>query len=522
MQRKTTRPGARATLSQPKQIQRRLIQPKLAGKISVESRPAPPVYRPQFAAISTPAPATVTQRKTNAGFRNETRPAPPVYRPSSNLAGVQTKAVENFRLETRPAPPVYRPEPLNLLAQAKMHSESLQAQSQYELSPAVWIGQGRQQIRIRAKGSPTPIGSVDVHFKQPGKAFISDLEVAQAHRKHGLGSMLMKAALDSARRHGSTATMLEANPGPGSISKQALVSMYQKLGFKNAGMSNRGNPMMTIQGKVAPLPNPMAVVQPKMIAPIFSPSVVQRAQALPDELEKLETQKKEAKFGILTAMVTWGPGVNEGEVHVYDTGQGSLDPRYMMQALDWLHARLKENQKPSGTRGTVNFHPSGAVVTLKLMELLGQTLGKGALAKNAKKFRTERKKEDEKLKRTYDKQAQNMAPEMHFEYLENLESLVGVQNVKMTTGLPATDPQDKEDDLPLSNEEIEKLDKIFNQNMLDTSDDAKQRRHAYIRKIMEPEDEKTLDPSLMVELDVDVLPTLSRAIWWSLPWFGQK
>ncbi len=285
MQRKANGLGPRITLAQPNKIQRRIVQPKLTGKTPVETRPAPPVYRPQSPAVSKPASGTVMQPKINAGFRSETRPAPPVYRPSSNSAGVQAKVAENFGLETRPAPPVYRPQATDLLAQAKAQTVSVQAQSQYELSPAVWVGQGRQQIRIRAKGSPTQVGSVDVHFKQPGKAFISDLEVAQAHRKHGLGSMLMKAALDSARRQGSTATMLEANPGPGSISKQALVSMYQKLGFKNTGMSRKGNPMMTVQGKMAPMVNPMAVRQPKMAsASGFSPNVLQPAMASDAEI----------------------------------------------------------------------------------------------------------------------------------------------------------------------------------------------------------------------------------------------
>ncbi len=157
---------------------------------------------------------------------------------------MQPKTANGFRLEARPAPPVYRPQQTSISSQPKMRAESLQPQSQYELAPPVQIGNGRQQIRIRTKGSPTSIGSVDVHFNEPGKAFISDLQVAQGHRQHGLGSMLMKAAIDSARRHGSSVTELEANPGPGSISKQGLVAMYQKLGFKSNGFTRRGNPRM--------------------------------------------------------------------------------------------------------------------------------------------------------------------------------------------------------------------------------------------------------------------------------------
>jgi len=184
---------------------------------------APPAYRP------------VTGQAT----------APSVYRPSANGQGVQPKSGNGFGLETRPAPPVYSPQQPSVPSQPKMQAPSLQPQSQYEMSAPVWIGNGRQQIRVKAKGSPAPIGSVDVRFNEPGKAFISDLEVAHAHRQHGLGRLLGKASLDSARRQGSMATELEANPGSGSISKQALVSMYQKLGFRNTGFTQRGNPKMS-------------------------------------------------------------------------------------------------------------------------------------------------------------------------------------------------------------------------------------------------------------------------------------
>jgi GNAT superfamily N-acetyltransferase len=173
--------------------------------------------------------------------------APPVYRPQQRgKSGVQLQPAGSFRTETRPAPPAYRPQQagasvVRASAVFPGSNRPVQTQSQYELSPAVWVGSGRQQIRAKLKGSLTAIGSVDVHYDHPGKAFISDLEVSQSHRRHGVATMLMKAAMDSARRNGSSATELEARPGPGSISNQALVGMYKKLGFRSAGTTRGGS-----------------------------------------------------------------------------------------------------------------------------------------------------------------------------------------------------------------------------------------------------------------------------------------
>jgi predicted GNAT family acetyltransferase len=265
---------------------------------------ASPMYKPNLVKVAAPATCPV-QQKTNANvqakpagsFRLETRPAPRVYRPNlvkvaapatcpvqqKTNANVQAKPAGSFRLETRPAPQVYKPQQQTTPLQTKA---PIQQQSRYELSSPVWISNGRQQIRVKVKGSPTPIGSVDLHYNQGGKAFISDLEVAQGHRRHGVGTMLMKAAIDSARRNGSTATELEANPGPGSISKQSLVGMYQKLGFRNAGVTQRGNPKMSTssaQAKLMPAPSCLQMAK----------SYGKHGQ-LPGRLSRLEGASREA------------------------------------------------------------------------------------------------------------------------------------------------------------------------------------------------------------------------------------
>lgn len=197
--------------------------------------------------------------------------APAAYKPAqASHSSAQRKPANSFQIEMRPAPPVYRPQQAGVTPQQKPQAASVQPQSQYELSQPLWVGNGRQQIQVRIKGAPAPIGSVNVHYDRPGKAFISDLEVNQSHRRHGVATMLMKAAMESARRNGSSATELEARPGAGSISNQALVGMYQKLGFRNVGLTRRGNPKMLTSSAQAKM---------SMTAPRSLHSVVQPAAA---------------------------------------------------------------------------------------------------------------------------------------------------------------------------------------------------------------------------------------------------
>ena len=79
--------------------------------------------------------------------------------------------------------------------------------------------------------------------------FISDLHVAPEHRRHGLAKQLVQAAMRTARSRGYSVAQLEARPSPGAdLSPNALVSMYQKMGFRNTGQTHRGNPLMGLAG----------------------------------------------------------------------------------------------------------------------------------------------------------------------------------------------------------------------------------------------------------------------------------
>jgi ribosomal protein S18 acetylase RimI-like enzyme len=115
--------------------------------------------------------------------------------------------------------------------------------AQYALRAPLPSGSG-WQIDLAAQGAPQPVASVQLTASENG-VYISHLKVAPEHRRHGLASQLIDAALRTARTNGYRVAQLEARPdSPGDVAPAALVSMYRKLGFCTTGISKRGSPLM--------------------------------------------------------------------------------------------------------------------------------------------------------------------------------------------------------------------------------------------------------------------------------------
>lgn len=113
----------------------------------------------------------------------------------------------------------------------------------YAIGPAMKDGSG-WQISVAAMGRSQSVGSVRITPRNK-TAYISDLEVATDHRRHGLATQLVQAAMRTARSQGYSTAQLEARPGSNSdLSQPSLVSMYQRLGFRATGLSRRGNPLL--------------------------------------------------------------------------------------------------------------------------------------------------------------------------------------------------------------------------------------------------------------------------------------
>jgi ribosomal protein S18 acetylase RimI-like enzyme len=118
------------------------------------------------------------------------------------------------------------------------------ASARYAVQPPVPLTGRAQQIRATLNGTREVAGSVDIRASGAGKAFISNLKVDQQHRRRGVANQLIDAAIVAARRQGFASATLEARPSDNGISPQALVAMYRRQGFKTAGKSHRGSPMM--------------------------------------------------------------------------------------------------------------------------------------------------------------------------------------------------------------------------------------------------------------------------------------
>lgn len=99
-------------------------------------------------------------------------------------------------------------------------------------------------IQVAPQGAAQPVGSVQLTASKNG-IYISHLKVAPEHRRHGLASQLVDAALRTARSNGYSVAQLEARPDSAAdVAPSALVQMYRKLGFQTTGISQRGNPLM--------------------------------------------------------------------------------------------------------------------------------------------------------------------------------------------------------------------------------------------------------------------------------------
>ncbi len=150
--------------------------------------------------------------------------------------------------------------------------------------PPVMVHGGGRRIVISASGVSAPVGSVEIRPGRSGTTEIVNLNVAPEFRRQGIGKQLVSAAVQAAGGP-RAGIVLEAHPVPGTMQPNALVAMYQKMGFRVSGQSIRGNPVMAL-GLPGGLPKPAvaqrATIPPRPAAPpVYRPVFAAAAPAPP-------------------------------------------------------------------------------------------------------------------------------------------------------------------------------------------------------------------------------------------------
>jgi GNAT superfamily N-acetyltransferase len=166
-------------------------------------------------------------------------------------------------------------------AQAKMPSAAAQPAAPVRISPP--ISAGPASYRLTAGAAGRPVGSVIVHARDKGAVEVTDLQVAEAQRGHGIGQMLLASAARTGQQFGrSKVTLAAQDNGSGH-----LTQWYKGMGFAQTGVNQRGYPQLeapisrvlagTAQRKVQAVPAPRAVAPPPTQ---FGPGGVQAKPAL--------------------------------------------------------------------------------------------------------------------------------------------------------------------------------------------------------------------------------------------------
>lgn len=212
---------------QPTNTRHATVQPVMANR---KVSPAPAVNPTRRAAATPAAPSPFASRGRHQAHAGSVTP-------KTTAAATSPRTATPQRFENRALAPAIQKTPN---ANASAPSKKID----YMVHAPAHVGAGRKQIKVTIKGTQQVAGSVDISATSGGKVHISNLKVERPYRKRGIANQLMDAVINTARTNGYSGARLEARPSDDGISPQALVSMYQKLGFRNVGKSSRGNPLM--------------------------------------------------------------------------------------------------------------------------------------------------------------------------------------------------------------------------------------------------------------------------------------
>lgn len=191
-------------------------------------------------------------------------------------SGAQFRSDQHLGKVSSPPLAVHRPVSTAAVASAVQKKARLPQAPHYVIQQTPHMN-GRQEIKAVAPGGVVA-GSVHLQAGSNGNVRLSNLSIGEHYRGQGLGGRLVHSALQAARSRGVASVQLEARPSDSSISTQSLCHMYQKLGFRNAGLSPRGNQMMECAIQPRMQPGSSTPKLARTAPPIYRPNLTAQAK----------------------------------------------------------------------------------------------------------------------------------------------------------------------------------------------------------------------------------------------------
>jgi len=236
-----------------------------------------------------------------------------------------------------------------------------------------------------------------------------------------------------------------------------------------------------------------------------SESAVQEDSAPPKEDG---VRKMELSEGVFSGTYECSPDRNWADLHVVGATGGKADPSALFRYFNTVYQLMLGHFKFTGVPGVLEWHPTGAVVTKQIVELLGESLGSWKQWVAAKYEQKKRKSADKKSDRTRNKLAGKINPEIVPEHMHFLKSLKGAEGLSIgAVGLPV--PPEvmellrSEKGQQMKAEEVEAL---MRPDMTSDSPAGNAALESYEQALKDPEQQD--GPSLIIKLDFRQLPKL--------------
>ena len=229
-------------------------------------------------------------------------------------------------------------------------------------------------------------------------------------------------------------------------------------------------------------------------------------QEVPDASEQVIVVP--IKEGVFSGTFERGPNRNWADLHVTGAINGKAEPGALLMYFRTVYNLMLAHYQSDNVPGILEWHPTGAVVTKQIVELLGESLGSWWHWMRANNEQRKRRNNDRLENRQRNNLAGKISPEFIPEHLHYLKSLKNKEGLYIgVRGLPIPDDireyLQSEEGQQLSAEEIEML---LSPDITSDSEPGKASLAMYEQALHNPEMEE--GPSLVIKLSFTHLPKL--------------